>query len=495
MTRWVIAPLVLALASGCASSGSWPSKGTVAPKTGGIDRRVVDKDELAALLNDNPTSLARRAKEGVDDSAVAKKGDGDKGTQDDGQGGGPGDDDRPSKPDPEPLMKRAQEALEAKDYVVAARFANAVIEIDGKGYPYAYVVLGDVALAAKEYDKALVQYRTAMELDPKDGWAAQRAAQVLEKQGKLAEARDLLRDFVAGNANADADTWDALAWLELDLGDSKRAEAAFKKALEASDGKDAEAYYGLAMIAARRGDPIATEKYLTALFDLQPERRVVIERDPTFFRMRIHGNVKALFSDKKMAEAKAAAAKKKDGEAVASTSDSAKSSAGVAAASISTAKGDATKLSVPGGAEKTIGDMIRFDFDSASIKGESKATLDEIATFLKAQKGLEFVEITGHADRRGDEGYNIKLSQARANAVRDALILRGVPMAMLKTKGYGIYCPLDDGDDESAFARNRRVQFAIGSGGKVLGEELTCNERMRRWLKPGQSAKLMTFKK
>jgi hypothetical protein len=65
---------------------------------------------------------------------------------------------------------------------------------------------------------------------------------------------------------------------------------------------------------------------------------------------------------------------------------------------------------------------------------------------------------------------------------------------MLKAKGYGVYCPLDDGDDESAYAKNRRVQFAIGAGGKVMGEELACQERMKKWLKPGSSVKLTASK-
>jgi outer membrane protein OmpA-like peptidoglycan-associated protein/Flp pilus assembly protein TadD len=473
MNRLFFIPLAFVI--GCSSSGV-PAKGAVSPKTGGIDRKVVDKDQLAALLNDNPTSLARRAKDGSDDSAVAKG----EGAQDDqGKGGGPAGDDEPAAPDDEPIMKKAQAALEAKDYANAEKFAKQVIAIDPKGYSYAYVILGDVALEQKKYEEALGYYKKAIELDPKDGWAAQRAAQVYQKLGRANEARGVLRKHVMSNPAADADTWDALAWLELDLGDMKAAEQAFQKAIEASGGKDAEAWYGLAMIAARRGDPKATEKALTALFDLEPERRLVIERDPTFFRMRIHSNVKALFDGKKMAEAKLAAEKKKKGETVATKVPS---------------FGSSTKLSIPGGPEKSIEEQIHFDFDSANISDGSKAILDEIATFLKAQKGIEFVEITGHADRRGEEAYNIKLSESRAQAVRAALVLRGVPATMLRAKGYGVYCPLDDGDDESAFAKNRRVQFAIGAGGAVLGEELACQERMRKWLKPGKSVKLTASK-
>jgi len=448
------------LAAACASSG-YPDKGSITPKSEGIDRKVVDKDELAALLNDNPTSVARREKDnGAPEVAAAAP-----------------EPEAPAPPDPNPIMKKAQAALEAKDFAAADKYAAEVIALDPKGYGYAYVIRGDVALEHKKYGDALAFYKKAMEADPKDGWAAQRAAQAYVKLSKPFDARSTLRKFVSAHPEADADTWDALAWLEMDLGDIGAADAAFHHAVTASGGKEAEAWYGLAMIAARRNDPKATEKTLTALFDLEPERRLVIERDPTFFRVRIHANVKALFDDKKMAEAKIAAAKKKKGDPVASKAPEIK----------------ATKLAMPGGPEKVV-EQIHFDFDSANVAPGSSGTLDEVAAFLKAQKGIEFVEITGHSDRRGDESYNIKLSEARAAAVRTALISRGVPAAMLRTKGYGGYCPLDDGDDETAFAKNRRVQFAIGAGGKVLGEELACSERMKKWLKPGTSVKLTAAK-
>jgi outer membrane protein OmpA-like peptidoglycan-associated protein len=450
-----IAPLLAALV-GC-SSATWPAKGPVAAKTAGIDRKVVSKERLAELLNDNPTAVARRAKDGPNDTAIAK---GPSVT-----GGGSNAD-----ADAAPIMKKAVEALENKDYANAEKYAKEVIAIDDKGYPYAFVILGDVALeSSKDYDKALENYKHAMELDPKDGWAAQRTAHAYVKLKKPLEARATLRKFTTENPDTDADTWDALAWMEMEQGDWKRAEHAFNEALRVSDGKDAEAWYGLSLIYARRQDAKGVEKALNALFALQPDRRLVIERDPTFFRMRLHPSIAALFSPKLMADAKVAAEKKKKGEPVASIG---------------------TKLTVPGGGEKSFTEQIHFDFDSAKIKPESKQLLDDVAGFLKDQKNLEFVEITGHADRRGDEKYNITLSESRAAAVRSALIMRGVSASLLKTKGYGVYCPLDDGDDESAFAKNRRVQFAISASGKLLGDELTCQERMRKWLKPEGVAKI-----
>lgn len=472
------APLValLSLALGCASSSAWPAKGPVAPKRPGIDRRVLGPDELAALLQDNPVSIARRTK-AVEDEAIAKASP----EAPDDPYADP-DPDAPPEPDLAPLMEKATAALEAKDWATAAKYAREVIEKDPKGFPYAYVVLGDVAREAKDHETALGHYRKAMELDPNDGWAAQRAAQALIALGRRAEAMALLRKFVADHPDADADTWDALAWLELEGGDLRAAKDAFEHAIAASNGQDAEAWYGLALIAARLRDPVGTEKALASLFELQPERRIVIERDPTFFRMRIDPKVKSLFSKEKMAASQLAAEKKKAGEPT-----------GKAAPGTSFV--GTTKLAVPGGATKTIAEMIRFDFDSAAIKSDSKAALDEVASFLASEsKAIEWVEITGHADRRGDEAYNIRLSELRAKTVRDALVKRGVPVKLLRVRGYGVYCPLDDGDDEDAYAKNRRVQFAIAAGGKLLGDELTCTERMRKWLKP-PSSKIVKFTK
>ncbi|MEO7092551.1 MAG: tetratricopeptide repeat protein, partial [Polyangiales bacterium] len=307
--RSVLGPLLLAAAlvgeAGCSSAGGVPQPGVVKPKTAGIDRTTVTGPELAKLLDDNPTAIANRerdeaeakriaAEKAADADAKAKElvADADEATR------------KARQEKVEGLMKKASDALEAKSFDVAADAAKQVIALDDKSYPYAYVILGDTFLEAHDYGKALENYRKAMELDPNDGWAAQRAAQALLKLKRPTEARDLLRKYVAAHPDASADTWDALAWIELDSGDYKKAEAAFQNAVKASNGKDAEAWYGLAMIAAHNNDPAATEKALNALFELEPERRLVIARDPTFFRARLWPNVRAIFSPQKMAEAK-----------------------------------------------------------------------------------------------------------------------------------------------------------------------------------------------
>ena len=71
------------------------------------------------------------------------------------------------------------------------------------------------------------------------------------------------------------------------------------------------------------------------------------------------------------------------------------------------------------------------------------------------------IEIGGHTDDRGSALYNERLSQARAESVRQYLIGRNVSADQLTAKGYGASQPLADNDTEAGRAENRRVEFRI----------------------------------
>lgn len=89
--------------------------------------------------------------------------------------------------------------------------------------------------------------------------------------------------------------------------------------------------------------------------------------------------------------------------------------------------------------EKTLAELmdnVTFDFDKADITKESESVLDEVANVLKKFTDKKFM-ICGHTDARGGDSYNERLSEARAKAVRDALVKRGVPEDMLFHKGFG----------------------------------------------------------
>jgi len=105
---------------------------------------------------------------------------------------------------------------------------------------------------------------------------------------------------------------------------------------------------------------------------------------------------------------------------------------------------------------------IYFEFNKADIKPESYPVLDSIALFLKEYPNVK-VEIGGHTDSRGSDAYNLKLSQARAEAVRDYLIkVHNISPDRLIAKGYGerrlVVYPEKTEED---YQMNRRVEFTI----------------------------------
>ncbi|MCB9680522.1 MAG: OmpA family protein [Alphaproteobacteria bacterium] len=102
-----------------------------------------------------------------------------------------------------------------------------------------------------------------------------------------------------------------------------------------------------------------------------------------------------------------------------------------------------------------------FDTDKATIKAESHPLLREVAAAILGHPDLLRIRIEGHTDSRGSDLYNLQLSQARAESVRQFLIDSGVQPDRLVAVGLGESQPIDDGDDEVAWSVNRRVQLLI----------------------------------
>jgi outer membrane protein OmpA-like peptidoglycan-associated protein len=103
---------------------------------------------------------------------------------------------------------------------------------------------------------------------------------------------------------------------------------------------------------------------------------------------------------------------------------------------------------------------INFVTAKADLLPASIAKLQKLSRFLTSRPDLwERVLIEGHTDRRGAFDYNIKLSQDRAISVGQALIQNGVQQSKISWQGFGYSRPLDPGDSEVAWARNRRVEL------------------------------------
>jgi outer membrane protein OmpA-like peptidoglycan-associated protein len=107
---------------------------------------------------------------------------------------------------------------------------------------------------------------------------------------------------------------------------------------------------------------------------------------------------------------------------------------------------------------KFIARGIAFDFNKATIRPESMGELNRIISFMNEDKNVQF-EIGGHTDSDGDDTYNLKLSQQRADAVKAKLVELGISAARLTTKGYGETKPISDNSSPEGKANNRRVEF------------------------------------
>ncbi len=102
---------------------------------------------------------------------------------------------------------------------------------------------------------------------------------------------------------------------------------------------------------------------------------------------------------------------------------------------------------------------IHYTSGSAVIGRSSLLLLDLFAEYL-SDTGLS-VEIGGHTDDIGSEADNLRLSESRARAVRDYLILQGVPASGISAKGYGESRPRADNNTAEGRARNRRTEFRV----------------------------------
>ncbi len=105
-----------------------------------------------------------------------------------------------------------------------------------------------------------------------------------------------------------------------------------------------------------------------------------------------------------------------------------------------------------------LGRVVYFDFDSFVVKDEFRSMIDAHAKALAAQRGKRMV-VEGHTDDRGGREYNLALGQKRAEAVVKSLTLLGAQESQLEAVSFGKERPAVEGDNEEAWARNRRAEL------------------------------------
>ncbi len=111
-----------------------------------------------------------------------------------------------------------------------------------------------------------------------------------------------------------------------------------------------------------------------------------------------------------------------------------------------------------------ITEKVMFDYNKASIKVESNDLLNDVGTILKQYESIKKIRIEGHTDGDGKAKYNKKLSQKRANSVKEFLVAAGIDESRLEAVGYGEEKPIADNKTEEGKEKNRRVEFNIVEG-------------------------------
>ena len=107
----------------------------------------------------------------------------------------------------------------------------------------------------------------------------------------------------------------------------------------------------------------------------------------------------------------------------------------------------------------TLGDVL-FAFNKAELSAQAAPRLDKLANFLRQFPDRKLL-IEGYTDSVGGDSYNQELSDRRAQAVRDALVQRGVDTSRITARGYGKAHPVADNASPEGRAMNRRVEIVI----------------------------------
>ena len=102
-------------------------------------------------------------------------------------------------------------------------------------------------------------------------------------------------------------------------------------------------------------------------------------------------------------------------------------------------------------------DNVFFDSGKSTLKPESYKALDQLQEYMSLKKTL-VVEIAGHTDNIGNKDANQKLSEDRANAVRNYLIKKGITADRVTAKGYGDTQPVADNSNDAGKQKNRRTE-------------------------------------
>jgi peptidoglycan-associated lipoprotein len=106
-------------------------------------------------------------------------------------------------------------------------------------------------------------------------------------------------------------------------------------------------------------------------------------------------------------------------------------------------------------------ETVYFDFDKSDLRKDARDSLNKNGELLLKSKKDAIIKIEGHCDERGSAEYNLALGERRAKSAQQYLLTLGVQPDRLSVISYGKEKPAVQGNDESAWAKNRRAEFVI----------------------------------
>lgn len=101
---------------------------------------------------------------------------------------------------------------------------------------------------------------------------------------------------------------------------------------------------------------------------------------------------------------------------------------------------------------------VKFEYDSATLTTDTRRQLAENAEWIKSNSKTT-VQVEGHCDSRGSVEYNLALGERRAKSVKNYLVSLGIDSKRLTIISYGEEKSIASGDNEEAYAKNRRANF------------------------------------